>query len=121
MRDEICCVYRHLIDFLSRYLIWGGKYRPSRMFVGGRETDEIFSLDEMLYFRCKKDWIDQNEKSIIPAKFPIPNQSVNRKKYGRPKDVLIPNNEKKQKIGFSGVLLGFLSKIYLMERKRKDL
>lgn len=97
MRDEICCVYRNLIYIVSRYIIWGGKYRPSRMFTAGRKLDEDFSLDEILYFRCKKDWINKNNKSIIPAKFPIPNQSVNRKKYSKQKDVLIPNNEEKTK------------------------
>lgn len=97
MRDEVSCVYRRLIYLLSRYLIWGGKYRPSRMFAGGRQFDKVFYPDEVLYFRCKKDWIDGNEKSIKPASFPIPNQSVNRNKYSKPKDVLIPNNEEKTK------------------------
>ena len=97
MRDEVFRIYRHVAYLICRYLIWGGKYRPSRMFSRGRDPDVIFSTDETLYFRCKRDWLDNNGQKIKPANIPFPNQSVNRQKYSKPKDVLIPNDEDKTK------------------------
>lgn len=97
MRNEVFRVYRYLTYLLNRYLIWGGSYRPARMFSRGREPDQIFSADEILYFRCKKDWIDEDNQAIKPANIPFPNQSVNRQKYSEPQDVLLPDNENKTK------------------------
>ncbi len=97
MRDEICCVYRQLIYLFCRWLIWGERYRPSRMYSEGRETNQTFYGNEILYLRCKRGSLNDEGKKLAPAGIHFPNQSVNRQKYSKPKDVLLPNNEDKTK------------------------
>jgi len=96
MRDEICGVYRRLVYFFNKQVNWGGKCRPYRMFQEAR-PNQIFLGDEVLYFRCRKDWLEPNGNNIKPANIPFPNQSVNRQKYSKPKDVLLPSMEAKTK------------------------
>lgn len=90
-------VYRYLTYNLSKYLLWGKKHRPSRMFMNQRKLDNNFSENESLYFRCMKESVDQEKQIIKPASVPYPNQSVNREKYSKLKDVLLPNLDKKSK------------------------
>ena len=68
--------------------------RPRRMFRRGRPADPLFTPGECLYFRCLSDWVNPNGH-VKPANVRFPDQSVNRQKYSKAGDVLIPDDEPK--------------------------
>lgn len=67
-----------------------------RMYRNDRPIDTTFGRAEQLFFRCKLDWIDDTQR-IKPAKVHFPDQSVNREKYSRPTDVLLPDSSPRSK------------------------
>ncbi|MDZ4820637.1 MAG: hypothetical protein SGJ20_16860 [Planctomycetota bacterium] len=54
-----------------------------------RGLDDDFQSNEKLFFRCKAEWIDQNGR-IRLAHVRAPDQSVNREKFSKRYDVLLP-------------------------------
>lgn len=62
---------------------------PRRMLRRGRPVDPSFSLREKLYFRCKCDAVMDGGR-IKPKQVPFPDQSVNRQRYSKARDVLLP-------------------------------
>lgn len=77
-----------------RYLFWLGNIRPRRMYRRRRPEDGVFTQDEKLFFRCKRGWVDGNAQ-VKPAHVHFPDQSVNREKYSKPGDVLLPDRSDK--------------------------
>lgn len=90
LRLHLAPLYRKVHYFLNRWLLWGGRVRPGRMYAKGRPLDPEFLGTEQLYSRCKLDWIDENGH-LKPTYVRIPDQSVNREKYSQCKDVLLPD------------------------------
>jgi len=70
------------------------------MHLNGRPLDNPIPQEELLYFRCQKDWILDARDSLKPAKIPFPDQSVNRKKYSKPKDVLLPDDNDEKSVNY---------------------
>ena len=66
------------------------------MYRNGRPIDPDLLATEKLYLRCKLDWIDQSGQ-IKKAYISFPDQSVNRQRFSRPKDVLLPDGSEKSK------------------------
>lgn len=58
----------------------------------GRDIDSTFVEQEKLFIRCRRDWLDENQR-VKPANIHFPDQSVNREKYSEDYDVLLPNAE----------------------------
>ena len=96
MRRSYACQYRRVRYFLSRWVLWRGKPRPARMYRYGRPVDSPIPASERLYFRCMKEWTSQN-RQVNPAHIRFPDQSVNREKYSRPTDVLLPDGKEEAK------------------------
>jgi hypothetical protein len=65
------------------------------MFRNGRSVDQQFSSNEPLFFRCKSEWIDSGRLKSAYIRFP--DQSVNRAKYSKASDVLIPDTQQKSR------------------------
>lgn len=82
--------WRYFVYWANCTLLWRGNYRPARMFTRGRPLDPEFASEEWLYFRCMAEWIECGR--IKPANVHFPDQSVNRQKYSRPRDVLLPDD-----------------------------
>jgi len=66
------------------------------MYRAGRPIDPDFLVSEKLFFRCMLDWIDERGR-IKPAGIHFPDQSVNREKYSRCTDVLLPDGSQRSK------------------------
>jgi hypothetical protein len=66
------------------------------MYRNGRAVDPGFLDTEQLFFRCKRDAILDTDR-IKPAAVHFPDQSVNREKYSRCTDVLIPDGSPRSK------------------------
>jgi hypothetical protein len=90
-RDDLRRHFRSISYEFKRRFFWKGRNRPGRMYRRGRSIDNLFDSTEELYVRCKKDWINDGE-SIKPANIRFPDQSVNRAKYSKPRDVLLPDS-----------------------------
>ncbi len=60
------------------------------MFQGNRGVDETFTSQERLFHRCAYDWLD-SEGKLKHANVSFPDQSVNREKYSKPFDVILPD------------------------------
>jgi hypothetical protein len=91
--------------YLAMRLIWLPRDRPRRMHKGGRPADHEFSHDEVLYMRCEKAHVEKGRlKTIAGIKFP--DQSLNRSRYSKPFDVLLPDPafERSTKWLFLGIL-----------------
>ena len=84
---RIC--WRRAAYRLKKSLLWRGQHRPARMFRNSRPVDPGFATTERLFLRCTRDMIDENGRMKVSA-VAFPNQSVNRGKYSRPSDVLLP-------------------------------
>lgn len=101
-----------LLRFLRRagyqmklWFLWRGRHRPSRMYRNGRPADALFLSAERLFFRCKAEWVDEGGR-IKSAYIRFPDQSVNREKYSRPADVLLPDDsERSQDLILWGVAI----------------
>lgn len=78
----------------ARILLWGGDWRPRRMYRNERDVDLKFLDREKLFIRCKRDWLDPNNR-VKAANIHFPDQSVNREKYSESYDVLLPNADTK--------------------------
>ena len=104
-------LYRQTGYFLSRWLCWRGRVRPARMYQNGRPVDPDFPATEKLYFRCMLNGISQTGQ-IKPTYIHFPDQSVNRERFGRPRDVLLPDGSKRSKTwilwGVAMILVGDL-------------
>lgn len=81
---------RYGVYAFKRTILWRGRHRPPRLFRFGRAVDTDFSSDELLFIRCTLDWFDA-EGNVNPAYVGFPNQSTNRSKYSKPRDVLLPD------------------------------
>jgi len=66
------------------------------MYRNGRPIDSEFHQSERLFFRCKLDAVFEADQ-LKPASVRFPDQSVNREKYGRCRDVLLPDESPKSK------------------------
>lgn len=62
---------------------------PARMYRNGREIDPVFDPEELVYHRCILSDLVDGKFSSVSIKFP--DWSVNRGKYCRPSDVLLPS------------------------------
>ena len=60
------------------------------MLRNGREPDQAFEQEEMLFRRYIKEHWENNR--IVDAHFSFPRPSVNREKYSSPEDVLYSEN-----------------------------
>src|SRR5687767_14248952 len=87
--------YRQICYVLKRFLLWGGKLRPTRMYRRQRPIDPLLPPHERLFMRCPREWVDADR--IKPAYIHFPDQSVNRAKYSRPQDVLLPDGTAQSK------------------------
>jgi len=56
----------------------------------GRPVVPDIPASEKLYFRCMLDWISDTGQ-IKPANIHFPDQSVNRERFSKPRDVLLPD------------------------------
>lgn len=83
-------LYRRSLYLIYKFGCWRGRPRPSRLYQRGRPVDSDMPPTERLYFRCMRDWLDDND-SVRPAQIQFPDQSVNRERYSRPRDVLLPD------------------------------
>ena len=61
------------------------------MYRRGRPVDPNFSPEEILNMRCTKDTVDGSRLLPTGIDLRFPAFSVNRGKYSKPKDVLLPN------------------------------
>ncbi|MCY2987035.1 MAG: hypothetical protein NTY19_04105 [Planctomycetota bacterium] len=66
------------------------------MYRNGRPIDPQFLGSEKLYFRCKREWIDDGDR-VLPGYIHFPDQSVNREKYSKPADVLLPDGTERSR------------------------
>jgi hypothetical protein len=66
------------------------------MYRNGRPVDPGFLATERLFFRCRLDSLDGSGR-IKPAEIHFPDQSVNREKYSRRTDVLLPDGSPRSK------------------------
>jgi hypothetical protein len=64
------------------------------MYRDGRPVDDEFQQSELLFFRCKHDEVLATDQ-IKPSAVHFPDQSVNREKYSRHRDVLLPDGSPK--------------------------
>lgn len=62
----------------------------------GRAIDPAFLPSERLYFRFKAGWLDDDGR-IKPSYIHFPDQSVNREKYSKPRDVLLPDGSERSR------------------------
>ena len=83
-------LYRRGCFFLKSRFFWRGRVRPWRMYRNGRPVDPDFLATEKLFFRCRLDSVDERGQ-MTPAGIRFPDQSVNREKYSRCTDVLLPD------------------------------
>ena len=83
---------RYAMYWVATRCIWRDDC-PREMLQNGRPPDPDFAGDELLYHRCLKEWVDEDQK-ILPAYVHFPDQSVNRSKYSRPWHVLVPDGAK---------------------------
>jgi hypothetical protein len=81
---------RRIAYWARRVLSWLGKDRPRRLRRRGRPIDPEFTATELLYLRCRKVSIRSGQLPDL-AVIRFPDQSVNRSKYSKPSDVLIPD------------------------------
>jgi len=81
---------RRLVGYWTNRVLWLGNCRPPRMLQRGREVDAELPAHEKLYMRCRREWVE--DKTIKPAYIHFPDQSVNRDKYSKPADVLLPDS-----------------------------
>jgi len=95
-------LYRQAKYLLCRQLFWRKGNRPSRMYRNGRGIDGEFPPTENLFFRCALDETFETTR-IKPAAVRFPDQSVNRERYSRCTDVLIPDGSSKSQ---DWILLG---------------
>lgn len=96
---------RWLAYWLRRVFLWFGSDRPRRMWAGGRTQDVHFSPKELLYLRCF-EWSVEGDRLADVGAIGFPDQSVNREKFSRPGDALIPEpgNEKSCRWIYLGVV-----------------
>ncbi len=87
---------RRCVYFFHRWLLWGGRVRPARMYRNGRPVVPDLENTEKLYFRCLRSSIDTSGR-IKHASIRFPDQSVNREKFSSPTDVLLPDKSKSSK------------------------
>jgi hypothetical protein len=91
---------RWIVYWSKRILFWLGSDRPWRMYSHGRFADAGFSPFEILYFRFTARNLDDAGGFRLAA-IRFPDQSVNRQKYGKPFDVLVPQPRKLDRGGRS--------------------
>lgn len=75
------------------------------MYRRGRAADHQFTHDENLYMRCETAHVERGRlKSVAGIRFP--DQSVNRSRYSKPWDLLVPDRafERSQNWLFLGVI-----------------
>jgi len=60
------------------------------MYRNNRLVDPNFQKDERLYYRCQEDFFDE-KGNIVGSSIKFPTCSVNRGKYSKPEDVLLPD------------------------------
>ena len=82
--------WRSIGYWTKRVLFWLGSDRPWRMYSRGRTADAEFNPTELLFFRFAAENMDDTGEFRLAA-IRFPDQSVNREKYSRPLDVLIPD------------------------------
>lgn len=91
---------RWIVYWTKRILFWLGNDRPWRMYSRGRSADSEFSPSEILCFRLTAKNLD-DAGGLRLAAIRFPDQSVNRQKYGKPFDVLVPQPRKLDRVGRS--------------------
>ena len=89
---------RWIVYWTKRLFFWLGSDRPWRMYSRGRSADSEFSPSELLYFRFLAKNLD-DAGGLGPAAIRSVDQSVNRQKYSKPFDVLIPEPRKLDAVG----------------------
>lgn len=89
---------RRIAYWTKRVLFWLGSDRPWRMYSRGRSADTEFSPSELLYFRFTARNLN-DAGGLGPAAIRFPDQSVNRQKYSKPFDVLVPEPRKLDGVG----------------------
>lgn len=89
---------RWIVYWTKRLFFWLGSDRPWRMYSRGRSADSEFSPSELLYFRFLAKNLD-DAGGLGPAAIRSVDQSVNRQKYSKPFDVLIPEPTKLDAVG----------------------
>jgi hypothetical protein len=80
---------RQTIFTVARYVLWRGRRCPPRMRRNGRNVEPVFADNERLYMRCQAEWVDELGR-IKPAYVHFPDQSVNRARFSKFYDVLLP-------------------------------
>jgi hypothetical protein len=109
-----CRYYRQFMYFLCWWLLWRGKPRPSRMYRRGRPVDPDFQPSEGLFFRCQQESI-QEDRRIKPASVRFPDQSVNREKFSRCTDVLMPSASRDEQENSQEWILWGVAKILVSD------
>jgi len=91
--------------WLRRVFRWQLRDRPRRMRPRGREPDPTFAPSELLYMRVRRCHVEGARLTDVSA-IRFPDQSVNRSKYSKASDVLIPdpNHERSSRWIHLGVL-----------------
>jgi hypothetical protein len=81
-------VWRTASYRFCRWCLWFRASAPRRLRRRSRVFDAQFDQFEKLFLRCQKEWIDQHGQ-VKPANIHFPDQSVNRERYSKPRDVLL--------------------------------
>jgi hypothetical protein len=78
------------------YFLHPDKPIPKRMLQEQRDPVQDFDPAELLFLRCKNEWLDANG-GFRPQFVAFPDQSTNRSRFSSPYDVLLSSDDPKSK------------------------